>query len=105
MPNDDIYTDDDSAASNETDIKNDSFKVINNAINEPMDVSMANSLNNSNHLFLNDCLNTYCNKTFEIKYKHHMFGGNYRQLPNYAQNSTITFYSSNDKSINSNNNM
>jgi hypothetical protein len=38
------------------------------------------------NLFVSDCLNTYKNKRHEIKYKYHMYGGNYRQLPGYTAN-------------------
>jgi hypothetical protein len=36
-------------------------------------------------LFVNDCLNIYFNQKYEIKYKHHSYGGNYRQLPNFSE--------------------
>ena len=40
-------------------------------------------------LFVNDCLKMYSNKRFEIKYKYHLYGGNYRQLPCFDQHSSL----------------
>jgi hypothetical protein len=37
------------------------------------------------NLFVKDCLKTYENKKYEIKYKYHEYGGNYRQLPDYVE--------------------
>jgi len=36
-------------------------------------------------LFVNDCLSIYFNHKYEIKYKQHLYGGNYRQLPNFSE--------------------
>ena len=36
-------------------------------------------------LFVSDCLNTYRNRRYEVKYRYHAFGGNFRQLPMNSQ--------------------
>lgn len=37
----------------------------------------------NNSLFVSDCLKTYAEQNFEVKYKYHKYGGNFRQLPDY----------------------
>lgn len=43
-----------------------------------------------NNLFVSDCLQTYANKKYLVKYKYHNYGGGYRQLSSY-QESNKTF--------------
>ena len=43
-----------------------------------------------NNLFVSDCLKTYRNKKYEIKYKYHSYGGNYRQLPGYNDSDVVS---------------
>ena len=101
MPSDDIYADDyeESLNENNENLNGEETNGANVSISNELNVSLnePNTLLNSiNNLFVNDCLKTYCNKKFEIKYKHHAFGGNYRQLPNYYHNSVIYIEQSND---------
>lgn len=38
-------------------------------------------------LLLHDALETYAHQRCEVKYKYHAYGGNYRQLPDFAESS------------------
>lgn len=66
LPNDDIYAESD-------------------------DLPLVDSLtkNYDLSLFVNDCLKNYLNRKYETKYKYHLYGGNFRQLPNFYENSFL----------------
>lgn len=38
-----------------------------------------------NNLFVSDCLETYANKKYLVRYKYHNYSGGYRQLPSYQE--------------------
>ena len=74
LPYDDIYADyDDEEEDDEEE-------------NHEEKVNGGDTMMNLHHssLFVSDCLESYKNTKYEIKFKYHSFGGNYRQLKSYT---------------------
>lgn len=70
LPNDDVYAE----SEDEKDVKE-------SLLTGLIDSGVSSGNGQELCLFVNDCLKMYGNKRFEIKYKYHLYGGNYRQLP------------------------
>ena len=98
LPNDDIYADDydcdelldtsnlnnNNNNNNEEQNTNNCLDQVDNKLYKNDKVQTSFQFNHNLNLFVNDCLQTYFNKNYEIKYKYHQYGGNYRQLPDYS---------------------
>lgn len=91
LPTDDIYADD-----YEIDLNQPSSPT-NSPDSTLAQSSESKSKNACNNMFVTDCLQTYLNRKFEVKYKYHMFGGSYRQLPMYKENSILFLENLNEK--------
>lgn len=78
LPNDDIYAENGS--------KNELITNESNDVDETICENNKFKTFLSNNLFVTDCLETYLNKKYQIKYKYHDYSGSYRQLPNYQEN-------------------
>ena len=80
LPSDDIYKDDYTA----NELEENQFSEVNDNVDSGND-GRKNKQPIINSLFVNDCLETYRKKRYEIKFKYHVFGGSYKQLPNYSE--------------------